>query len=67
MSECFYFFNTQFDEGRNDYDEEYDVEKITKFISANSLALVTEFNDEVSWFSSGNSRAQIGPIILVYK
>ena len=46
---CFIFLILllQFDEGRNDYDGEFDLEKINKFISANSLPLVTEFNDEV--------------------
>lgn len=43
-----FIFLFQFDEGRNDYDGEYDFEKIQKFIKANQLPLVTEFSDEVS-------------------
>ena len=39
----------QFDEGRNDYDGEYDMDKIQKFVKDNSLPLVTEFSDEVSY------------------
>lgn len=38
----------KFDEGRNDYDGEYKAEDITKFISANRMALVTEFTDEAA-------------------
>ena len=37
-----------FDEGRNDYDGAADVEELTKFINANSLPLVIEFNHETA-------------------
>ena len=40
-------FWSQFDEGRADYDGEHAAEDIIKFIKANQLPLVTEFNDEV--------------------
>ncbi|CAH1794945.1 unnamed protein product [Owenia fusiformis] len=36
----------KFDEGRNDYDGEYDAEKITAFVQANQLPLVVEFTQE---------------------
>merc|ERR1719362_1283006 len=38
----------QFDEGRNNYDGKTDVEELTKFINANSLPLVIEFNHETA-------------------
>jgi len=38
----------QFDEGRNNYDGKADVEELTKFINANSLPLVIEFNHETA-------------------
>ncbi|EDO36830.1 predicted protein, partial [Nematostella vectensis] len=38
----------KFDEGRNDYDGEYDFEKIQQFVKANQLPLVTEFSDETA-------------------
>ena len=41
------FFWWQFDEGRADYDGEAKADDIIKFIKANQLPLVTEFNDEV--------------------
>lgn len=41
------FFWSQFDEGRADYDGEAKADDIIKFIKANQLPLVTEFNDEV--------------------
>ena len=43
------FFLFQFDDGRNDYDGEHNSEDIIKFIKANQLPLVTEFNDEVQY------------------
>lgn len=38
----------KFDEGRNNFDGEYTADEIKKFIHANQLALVSEFNQEVS-------------------
>jgi len=37
-----------FDEGRNDYDGATDTEELTKFINANSLPLVIEFNHDTA-------------------
>lgn len=37
-----------FDEGRNDYDGAAEAEELTKFISANALPLVIEFNHETA-------------------
>ena len=37
-----------FDEGRNDFDGSYSADEIKKFIHANQLALVTEFNQETA-------------------
>lgn len=37
----------KFDENRNDFDGEYSLENLKKFITANSLPLVVEFNHEV--------------------
>ena len=38
----------QFDEGRVDYDGEFNVEDITEFILSEQLPLITVFSDEVS-------------------
>jgi len=38
----------QFDEGRNEYDGDFEAEKIQKFVKDNSLPLVTEFSDETA-------------------
>lgn len=37
-----------FDEGRNDFDGQYNEEEVKKFISSNQLALVNEFNQETA-------------------
>merc|ERR1712064_271852 len=38
----------QFDEGRNDYDGKADADELTKFVSANSLPLVIQFNHDTA-------------------
>lgn len=38
----------KFDEGRNDFDGEYQEAELKKFVHANQLALVTEFNQETA-------------------
>lgn len=38
----------KFDEGRNDFDQEFNEEEIKRFIHANQLALVSEFNQETA-------------------
>lgn len=38
----------QFDEGRNDFEEEYSVETIKKFIATQGLPSVVEFNHETA-------------------
>ncbi len=37
----------KFDEGRNDFTGEFSEEEIKKFVHANQLALISEFNQEV--------------------
>lgn len=37
----------QFDEGRNDFEGDYEDDAITKFVRANQLPLVVEFTQEV--------------------
>ena len=36
----------QFDEGKNEFEGEYEVEALTKFVEANAMPLVVEFNHE---------------------
>jgi protein disulfide-isomerase A1 len=38
----------KFDEGRNDYDQEYDVKKLKTWVQSNSLALVNDFTQETA-------------------
>merc|ERR1719312_1702023 len=38
----------QFDEGRNDYDGKPDADELTKFVNANSLPLVIQFNHDTA-------------------
>merc|ERR1712012_1268426 len=38
----------QFDEGRNDYDGKADADELTKFVNANSLPLVIQFNHDTA-------------------
>jgi len=38
----------KFDEGRNDYDQEYDVKKLKAWVQSNSLALVNDFTQETA-------------------
>ena len=53
----------QFDEGRNDFDGEFDDAAITKHVRENQLPLVVEFTQEVSTAScflvlSGSSQSK---------
>ena len=36
----------QFDEGKNEFEGDYEVEALTKFVEANAMPLVVEFNHE---------------------
>ncbi len=57
----------QFDDGKVTFDGSFNAEDIKKFVNAERIALVTEFNDEVIfWFISNKRNIKCIVFILMY-